>query len=162
MTGLTVLDIFEVLSCMHLNLFLICCKYVYWWQCIWLKFWNLLGFDLLIDDSGKCNFKVVPYHAYAFNMLQDNASSLKAQLDQQKGVVDNLVSNTRVSQSYSLPVHLNTEMISVRKLCFWITGLNSCADSFCMEWHHDFGLVLIIRWLYIHKSLLDCCYMLVY
>jgi phage shock protein A len=27
----------------------------------------------------------------------DNASSLKAQLDQQKGVVENLVSNTRVS-----------------------------------------------------------------
>jgi hypothetical protein len=34
---------------------------------------------------------------YAFNILQDNASALKAQLDQQKGVVDNLVSNTRVS-----------------------------------------------------------------
>ncbi|RWW68911.1 hypothetical protein BHE74_00023532 [Ensete ventricosum] len=29
-------------------------------------------------------------------MFQDNASSLKAQLDQQKGVVDNLVSNTKV------------------------------------------------------------------
>jgi len=30
-------------------------------------------------------------------MLQDNASSLKGQLDQQKTVVENLVSNTRVS-----------------------------------------------------------------
>lgn len=30
-------------------------------------------------------------------LCQDNASSLKAQLDQQKGMVDNLVSNTRVS-----------------------------------------------------------------
>jgi phage shock protein A len=29
----------------------------------------------------------------------DNASSLKAQLDQQKGVVENLVSNTRVLES---------------------------------------------------------------
>lgn len=28
--------------------------------------------------------------------LQDNANALKAQLDQQRSVVDNLVSNTRV------------------------------------------------------------------
>ena len=32
-----------------------------------------------------------------FFSKQDNASALKTQLDQQKGVVDNLVSNTRVS-----------------------------------------------------------------
>ena len=32
-----------------------------------------------------------------FNVFQDDASAIKAQLDQQKGVVDNLVSNTRVS-----------------------------------------------------------------
>lgn len=29
-------------------------------------------------------------------LLQDNANALKAQLDQQKKIVDNLVSNTRV------------------------------------------------------------------
>ncbi|KAJ0092411.1 hypothetical protein Patl1_26640 [Pistacia atlantica] len=32
-------------------------------------------------------------------LLKDNASALKAQLDQQKGVVENLVSNTRVSNT---------------------------------------------------------------
>lgn len=32
-----------------------------------------------------------------FICFQDNANSMKAQLDQQKNVVENLVSNTRVS-----------------------------------------------------------------
>lgn len=47
--------------------------------------------------------KIVPYYAdhmiefnLWFNMLQDSAIALKA-LDQQEGVVENLVSNTRVS-----------------------------------------------------------------
>lgn len=33
--------------------------------------------------------------------MQDNAAALRAQLDQQKTVVDNLVSNTKVSASFT-------------------------------------------------------------
>lgn len=37
---------------------------------------------------------------YSF-LRQDNATAMKTQLDQQKGVVDNLVSNTRASLQFS-------------------------------------------------------------
>ncbi|RWW21916.1 hypothetical protein GW17_00013898 [Ensete ventricosum] len=47
-------------------------------------------------------------------MFQDNASSLKAQLDQQKGVVDNLVSNTKVRTAFTISLmHYTTPLCSV-------------------------------------------------
>lgn len=47
-------------------------------------------------------------------MFQDNASSLKAQLDQQKGVVDNLVSNTKVRTALTVALmHYTTPLRSV-------------------------------------------------
>nr|XP_033512018.1 probable membrane-associated 30 kDa protein, chloroplastic [Nicotiana tomentosiformis] len=46
-------------------------------------------------NNGGANFKQKKW----WKVVPDNASALKAQLDQQKGVVENLVSNTRLLES---------------------------------------------------------------
>ena len=44
----------------------------------------------------KMSMQLGPNFALIYIGIQDNSSALKAQLDQQKSVVDNLFSNTRV------------------------------------------------------------------
>lgn len=45
----------------------------------------------------KLVYAAIVHTNFSLFVFQDNANALKTQLDQQKGVGDNLVSNTKVS-----------------------------------------------------------------
>lgn len=68
--------------------------------------------------------------------MQDGASSLKTQLDQQKSVVENLISNSKVF----VIIFIASSPSQTQQSCifsnYWF--ITRLFGSFCLFWHVDF------------------------